>query len=103
MVEKKIEKEIAIFISILKVGNFRDAHEVLENSWRENRTSVEGKVLKGLINGATALELRRLGRNDAEKRVWRTFDKFMPLLKDVKSLQKSMQVAKDFIDFLRSH
>jgi predicted metal-dependent hydrolase len=97
----RIERELQEFIYILECGLYRNAHEVLEDSWREIRDSVEGRFLKGLINGATALELRRLGRVEAEERVWKTFDKFMPLLDEVTFLKDPMKKARNYIVELR--
>jgi len=70
------------FIKMIHGDHFADAHETLEYSWKALRREYpdEAKILKGLINGATALELKRRDRNDAAQRVWKTFEKYKPLI-----------------------
>jgi hypothetical protein len=76
-----LSENLLNFVQLIETEKFGDAHEFLEKDWLKKRESREGKILKGFINGATALELRRLGRkNESEERVWKTFDKFMLLL-----------------------
>jgi hypothetical protein len=75
ILKNKVEK-------VIKFQDFREAHEILEDTWREHdRKSVKGRILKGLTNGATSLELRKLGRIEGSERVWQTFLKFDKLIK----------------------
>ena len=60
-------------------GEYFAAHETLEALWfpiRGERERWEAPALKGLINGAVALELARRGRKDAAERVWETYRKY---------------------------
>jgi hypothetical protein len=75
-------KELEEFRELILSKEFGEAHEVLEDTWRKNRDSVEGKILKGFINGATALQLRKLGRVESSEKVWKTFEKFMKLFSE---------------------
>jgi len=49
--ETKLREELNRFLSLIKTSQYRDAHEALEESWKENRDSDIGHFLKGLING----------------------------------------------------
>lgn len=97
----RVERGLDNFLSLLKASQYRDAHEALEDVWRDERSSNLGRFLKGLINGATALQLRKIGRVDAENRVWKTFDKFMPLLKTLDVCGNKLQQVKREIEILR--
>ncbi|OQX60261.1 MAG: hypothetical protein B5M52_00520 [Helicobacteraceae bacterium 4484_230] len=76
------------FVHMVQNNHFYDAHETLEYSWKALRIEHpdEAKILKGLINGATALELKKRGREDASLRVWKTFEKYRPLIETVDSI-----------------
>lgn len=79
-------QELAIdrFIHAVENGYYAEAHELLEDDWRELKKSgflKESQVLKGLINGATALALfYKKKKIDGYKRVWQVFLKYEPLL-----------------------
>jgi hypothetical protein len=75
------------FIFAIENGYFVEAHELLEDDW--NFYKKQGKinkslVLKGLINGATALALFYIKkRPESHKKVWIAFEKYIPLLDTV--------------------
>jgi len=77
-----VEALIRCFIQTLQRGEYGKGHEVLEDTWREfkHRLPDESRVLKGLINGATALELLKRGRKLPAQRVWETYLKYRPLI-----------------------
>ena len=72
------------FINVVRENAFAQAHEELELTWRrwknDPQKREESYILKGLINGATALALIQLGRIDGSKRVWETYEKYCPLI-----------------------
>jgi hypothetical protein len=80
---------------VLEIGDFREAHEILEEAWRiEDRKSLRGRILKGLTNGATSLELRKLGRVESSERVWKTFEKFDKLKNNSHELREISELLK---------
>ncbi|NOX16165.1 MAG: DUF309 domain-containing protein [Epsilonproteobacteria bacterium] len=72
------------FLEVVEKDEFVEGHEVLEDKWRELKknpnTLNESKILKGLINGSTALALKNLGKEKGAKTVWDTFEKYRPLI-----------------------
>ncbi len=60
---------------ILKEEYF-EAHEILEEIWHPMRKSLhpERDIIRGFINAAVSLELRKRGRNNYLK-VWQTYEK----------------------------
>ena len=77
-------KNIDKFLKVVANNEFVEGHEVLEDDWRELKKSQEtldeSKILKGLINGSTALALKNLGKEKGAKTVWATFEKYRPLI-----------------------
>ncbi len=77
------------FINVVRENAFAQAHEELEQTWRTWKNDPlrreESYILKGLINGATALALITLGRKDSSKRVWETYEKYRPLIDTIHS------------------
>ena len=78
------------FIDVVQHEAFIEAHEVLEDTWRawkaEPALREESFILKGLINGATALALFRLGKTSGAHRVWSTYEKYRPRINTIPSL-----------------
>lgn len=82
-------QELAIdrFIYAIENGYYVEAHELLEDDWKIYKK--EGKrekalVLKGLINGATALALFHIKKKpEGHLKVWPAFEKYLPLLDKV--------------------
>jgi hypothetical protein len=80
----RLEDTLQIFIKDLEEERFYDAHEDMEAYWHTIRRSDNPlrNLCKGFINGATAFELIRMGRNDAARRVWATHEKYLPLMQE---------------------
>ncbi len=78
-------KDIEKFLKAVGNDEFVEGHEILEDKWRELKknpnTLEESKILKGLINGSTALALKNMGKEKGAKTVWDTFEKYRPLIK----------------------
>ena len=72
------------FIFAVEKGYYVEAHELLEDDWnfyKKQGESNKALVLKGLINGATALALYHIKkRPESYKKVWPAFEKYIPLL-----------------------
>jgi hypothetical protein len=81
------------FIFAVENGYYAEAHELLEDDWRDLKKSgflKESQVLKGLINGATALALfYKKKKVDGYKKVWKVFLKYEPLLDEVEMKNKA--------------
>ena len=81
------ETAIDRFIYAVENNFFVEAHELLEDDWNLYKKQGEKKkalVLKGLINGATALALYHVKkRPDGYAKVWPVFNKYLPLLDEV--------------------
>jgi len=77
------------FMRVVEAEDFVQGHEVLEDLWRAWKNDPlkreESYILKGLINGSTALALIRLGKAEGSLRVWETFAKYRPLIATVPS------------------
>jgi hypothetical protein len=75
------------FIKCLEEHRYFDAHEALEEVWFDRRfeDDDEIKLLKGFINASVSFELRKRGREEASKRVWKNYLKYKPLLHKVDS------------------
>lgn len=74
------------FIKTLEEESFVEAHEVLEDEWRslkKQNLKQKAKAVQGLINGATSLALYKKGRIEAYERVWKVYEKYKHLLKEV--------------------
>ena len=63
-------------------GRYFDAHEALEEYWFPRRKEKNEFVLivKGFINAAVSLELKKRGRLEASKRTWKTYEKLTKYL-----------------------
>ncbi len=72
-----MEYYINRYKKFIEEGLFFEAHEALEEFWFPKRREKSPKVLivKGFINAAVALELKKRGRLEASKRVWQTYKK----------------------------
>lgn len=82
-------KELKEFLEIVANNGFYEGHEVLEDKWKELKNIPdkrdESYILKGLINGSTALALKVMGRDKPSKQVWSTFLKYSPLIDTIDS------------------
>lgn len=79
-------KAIDKFIQAIENHEFVEAHELLEEDWKNFKKlgqRTEAKALQGLINGATALALYHIKkRPEGYKKVWAVFIKYQPMLKE---------------------
>lgn len=96
-------KVLQTFINVVRENAFAQAHEELEQTWRRWKNDPlkreESYILKGLINGATALALITLNRPDSSKRVWETYEKYLPLIDTLPSENTPLyQEAKELLD-----
>ncbi|MFT7003383.1 MAG: hypothetical protein ACJAWW_000729 [Sulfurimonas sp.] len=80
-------KHIDEFIKCIEEQRYYDAHEVLEEVWfpRRFEDNNEIRLLKGFINASVSFELRKRGREEASKKVWKNYLKYKPLLDKVDS------------------
>ena len=90
------------FIYAIENGYFVEAHELLEDDWNYYKKQGEKEkslVLKGLINGATALALFHIKkRPESYKKVWLAFEKYIPLLDNVQFEEKEKYYyAKEYL------
>jgi hypothetical protein len=86
------ETSIDRFLFAIENGYYVEAHELLEDDWNEYKRQGEFEkslVLKGLINGATALALYHIKkRPNSYLKVWPAFEKYIPLLDKYDFTQK---------------
>ena len=72
------------FLHIISQDEFVEGHEVLEVLWHKYKKipekETEAKILKGLINGSTALALAVKKKYEGANRVWETFEKYAVLI-----------------------
>ena len=82
-------KELKKFLRVVNNNNFIEWHEVLEDKWKEWKKipslKEESFILKGLINGSTALALKVKNKNLPALRVWNTLLKYSPLIDKIDS------------------
>ncbi len=82
-------KELNEFLHVVGINDFVEGHEVLEVPWKKYKKIPELKeeslILKGLINGSTALALKVKGKDEPAIRVWATFLKYLPLIETIKT------------------
>lgn len=97
------------FIFALENSMFVEAHELLEDDWREYKKifketnnesyKIKAKAVQGLINGATALALYfDKNRPESYKKIWIVFEKYKSLLNeiDIPNIEK-YHVAKELL------
>ena len=90
------------FLFAIENGYFVEAHELLEDDWnmyKKQGQKEKALVLKGLINGATALALYHIKKKpEGYKKVWIAFEKYLPLLDVVDFEEKEKYYkAKDLL------
>ncbi|WP_024954820.1 DUF309 domain-containing protein [Sulfurospirillum arcachonense] len=82
-------RELENFLKVVYNNDFVEGHEVLEDKWREwkniPKKREESFILKGLINGSTALALKVMKRTDPANQVWETFLKYSSLIDKIDS------------------
>lgn len=85
-----MNKNLKEYINLLKKERYFDAHEALEEIWfpRRFEDDDEMKLLKGFINAAVSFELKKRGREEPSKRVWKNYLKYRVLLDGIESEYK---------------
>ena len=82
-------KELQEFLDVVGKDDFGEGHEVLEVKWKEWKKIPEKReesyILKGLINGSTAIALKIMKREKPAEQVWATFLKYSPLIDSIDS------------------
>lgn len=99
-------RELTAYIQLIQEERYVDAHVVLEEPWKSLRAvnKDEGNILKGLINAASALELKRLGRDDAARKIWKAYEKYRPLIQTVHSPHGTMyQACAQAVEAIAEH
>jgi len=96
-------KSLKEFMKVVEEEDFVEGHEVLEDDWRAWKNSPETQdesyILKGLINGSTALALWRMGRFEGAKKVWQTYEKYKPYIDSVpSSLTADYKLASELLE-----
>ena len=73
------------FKKLILEEKYFEAHEVLEEIWHPLRKSLhpDRDIIRGFINAAVSLELKKRGRNNYLK-VWQTYEKHKKKIKNNK-------------------
>jgi predicted metal-dependent hydrolase len=82
---------------LISNGNYFEAHEVLEEEWHKIRKT-DNKLkwaLKGLINAAVAMELKKRNRNSYVK-VWNNFEKYEKYYNLDENIKKTAEFVKKY-------
>ena len=95
-------KELKEFLKVVKNNDFIEGHEVLEDVWKKWKKipslKDESFILKGLINGSTALALKVKRREKPTLQVWSTFLKYSPLIDEIDSeFSDTYRSARDLL------
>ncbi len=100
-----MKKTLKEFIECLNEERFANAHEVMEHKWKEYKKQNHPltKLLKGFINGATAFELIKRGNIDGAKRLWKVYEKYLPLMSEgVVKKEELFKKADEILQSLKS-
>jgi len=91
-----IEK-IKKYKKYMSEDKFFEAHEALEEYWfpRRKEKSKEVLIVKGFINAAVSLELKRRGKIKNHHKIWAVYEK---LTKDIDSRDVHFLELKEFVD-----
>ncbi len=94
---------LASFVQAMEQKRYFEAHEILEEAWHPLRIRKDrmALLLKGMINGAIALEhLKRATPNAQIKaeRVVEAYYRYKPLLQEATHYQKAFKEAMQTID-----
>ena len=95
-------KELKEFLHVVGKDDFVEGHEVLEDKWKEWKKipslKEESFILKGLINGSTALALKVKKKDVPAIRVWNTLLKYSPLIDKIDSEYTQLYIeAKELL------
>ena len=79
-----MKKHLELFIDDIKKDKFHEAHEDLENYWATIRKTDHPlkNLCKGFINGATAFVLIGRGNDKGARTLWKTHQKYLPLMEE---------------------
>lgn len=82
---------------------FFEAHEALEEFWfpRRKEKTDEVLIVKGFINAAVSLELKKRGRDEKSKQVWKVYEKFCKLIPN--NDDKFLELKKFVDDFAKGY
>ena len=85
------------FKNLIIQKQYYKAHEVLEEVWHPMRKSLhpDRDIIRGFINAAVSLELKKRGRNNYLK-VWKTYQKH-------KTKIKNNQLYEELVIFLDNY
>jgi hypothetical protein len=85
-----INLKLEDIILLLKEEKFVQAHDVLEELWREYKnqesTREESFILKAFVNASVSIELYNMQRFEHSNNVWNTYLKYENLIDDLKSI-----------------
>jgi len=87
------------FRSEIENKKYFEAHEILESLWLEMKKSdhKDKNIIRGFINAAVSMELKKRGRETPSKRVWQTYEKYK---KDIFDNKLYLEMVK-FLDSKR--
>jgi predicted metal-dependent hydrolase len=79
-----LKQHLLLFINDLKNDDFVKAHEDLEEYWATIRKTDHPlkNLCKGFINGATAFELIKRGKDKGAQTLWATYEKYLPIMEE---------------------
>ncbi len=79
-----MKKHLELFIDDIENDRFVEAHEIMENYWREIRKTDHPlkNLCKGFINGATAFELVKRDKMKGAFQLWATYEKYLPIMSE---------------------
>jgi len=79
-----MKKHLELFIDDIENDKFYEAHEDLEHYWHTIRKTDHPlkNLCKGFINGATAYELIKRGNDKGARTLWKTHQKYLPIMEE---------------------
>ena len=90
------------FIDAVQGHHFVEAHEILEHDWKDLKkagSKDQANILKGLINGTTAIALHVKGKKEQCTKIWSAFDKYKILLDTTEIENKERYIfAKELLE-----
>jgi len=92
-----LDKVFKEFCELIEKEKFFEAHEVLEEIWHPMRKSnhPDSDIIRGFINAAVSLELKKRGRNNYLK-VWQTYEKHKKKIKNNKLYLSIVEFLDDY-------
>ncbi len=98
-----MKKHLQLFIDDIKNNKFYEAHEDLEHYWHTIRKTDHPlkNLCKGFINGATAFELIRRGNDKGARTLWKTYEKYLPIMQEGIENYELFKEADDLLQELK--